>query len=373
MKAKIILVSQNTDVLSLVSSTLQGEGHKVITCDLPDTAVKKCKDENGDLVFIDAHIGEVPYDTLIKNINEECPDAQVVLITSYAFPESMAKTETLDIQGYLIQPLSADKVRTAAKRALRQGELTRENRRLLLTVTAAKKEWEATVDAIEDPIFVTDFDYTILRANLKTFQSLGKGVKEIIGRKCFEIFHCAREPLGDCPGKKARDAGEPATETLLFRGLKERLTCSVYPQVFASGGGLVHYLREPSINAEQQAETMVKYEHLFDDGRIPMLVVSSEDYRVTDANQRAIELLGYPPEQLADCDLENLFARSLRETVINNIVQQIDNREAPLKVKIVDFKKKEADVFVIANPVMFGSDSFVQLFLVPTDLLSGAR
>jgi PAS domain S-box-containing protein len=373
VKAKIIVVSQNADVLSLISSTLEGEGHKVVTCDLPDTAVKKCKDEHADVLFIDAHIGDVPYATIIKNINEECPDTQVVLITSYAFPESMTKTEALDIQGYLIKPLTADKIKTVTKRALRQGELTRENRRLLLTVTAAKKEWEATVDAIEDPIFVTDFDYTILRANLKTFQRLGKGVKEIIGRKCYDVFHCAHEPLTDCPGKKARDSGEPATETLQFRGLKDRLTCSVYPQVFAAGGGLVHYMREPSVNAEQQAETMVKYEHLFDDARIPMLVVSSEDYRVTDANQRAIELLGYPPEQLADSDLENLFAPSLRETVINNIVQQVDKGEAPLKVKIVDFKKKEVDVFAIAAPVMIGSENFVQLFLVPTDLLSGAR
>ncbi|MBN2620325.1 response regulator, partial [candidate division WOR-3 bacterium] len=197
LKAKIIIVSQNSDVVSLMSSTLEGEGHKVIACDFPDAAIKKCKDENADLIFIDAHVGDALYVKLIKAINRECSDTQVVLITSYAFPESMAKTETMDIHGYLIQPLTADKIRTVTKRALLQGELARENRRLLLTVTAAKKEWEATVDAIEDPIFVTDFDYNILRANLKTFQRLGKGVKEIIGRKCYEIFHAVHEPPSD--------------------------------------------------------------------------------------------------------------------------------------------------------------------------------
>jgi PAS domain-containing protein len=373
LKAKIIIISQNSDVVSLMSSTLEGEGHKVIACDLPDTAVKKCKDESADLVFIDAHIGDALYVKLIKDINNECSDSQVVLITSYAFPENMAKTETMDIQGYLIQPLTADKIKTVTRRALLQGELARENRRLLLTVTAAKKEWEATVDAIEDPIFVTDFDYNILRANLKTFQRLGKGVKEIIGRKCYEVFHCAHEPLADCPGKQARDSGEPATGTMAFRGLKARLMCSVYPQVFAGGGGLVHYMREPAINVEQQAEIMAKYERLFDDARIPILVVSTEDYKVTDANQHAIELFKYPPEQLADIDLENLFAQSLRETVINNIVQQVDSNEAPLKVKILDHEKKEVDVFVIANPITIGSTSFIQLSLIPTDLLSGAR
>ena len=373
MKAKILVLSQNTDITTLMSKTLEGEGHKVTLCDLPDTVEKKCKDGEIELLFIDTSIRDIAYDTMIPALKKQCNELLIVLITSYAFPENLKKSADLEIEGYLIQPLSADKIRNVAKQVLRQNELTRENRRLLLAVTAAKKEWEATVDAIEDPIFVTDFDYTILRANLKTFQRLGKGVKEIIGRKCYEVFHCAHEPLTDCPGKHARDTGEPASETLSFRGLKSRLTCSVYPQVFASGGGLVHYMREPLVNAEQQAETMVKYEHLFDDARIPMLVVSNEDYRVTDANQHAIELFKYPPEQLADIDLENLFAPSLRETVINNIVQQIDKEDAPLKVKLLDAKKNEIDVIIVANPIMISSDSFVQIFLVPTDLLSGSR
>ena len=60
-------------------------------------------------------------------------------------------------------------------------------------MTAAKKEWEATVDAIEDPLFVTDFDYTILRANLATFQTLGKGVKDVVGKKCY-VFKASNEP-----------------------------------------------------------------------------------------------------------------------------------------------------------------------------------
>ena len=60
-----------------------------------------------------------------------------------------------------------------------------------------------------------------------------------------------------------------------------------------SGGGLVHNLKKPALNVEQQAETMTKYERLFDDTSIPVLSVTKEDYKVTDANQKAIELFGY--------------------------------------------------------------------------------
>jgi PAS domain S-box-containing protein len=162
-------------------------------------------------------------------------------------------------------------------------------------------------------------------------------------------------------------------DVILFRGLKQRLNCSVYPQVFAGGGGLVHYLREPVLDTGQQAEAMTKYERLFDDARVPVLFVGSDDYKVADANQKAIELFGYEPEKIFDMDLENLFVESLRENAINNIVQQVQSEEPPLKVKIMDSNRKEVDAFVIANPINIGSTSYIELFVVPVDMLSGAR
>ncbi|MGB3478310.1 MAG: PAS domain-containing protein [bacterium] len=373
MKAKILLISHDDDLTKSISKALEKEGHKVTCLDVPSSAVTKCREEKYDLVFIDVYIREIAYDKLVGDVKKAYPETEIVLVTTYAFPESMAKGQVLDISGYLIKPLSEAKIRNVTDRALRQGVLARENRRLLLTVTAAKKEWEATVDAIEDPIFVTDFDYTILRANLATFQKLGKGVTEVVGKKCYKVFHCADHALDDCPGKNARDSGEPASDTILFKGLKLRLSCSVYPQVFAGGGGLVHYLREPVLDTGQQAETMTKYERLFDDARIPILFIGSDDYKVMDANQKAIELFGYEPEKIFDMDLEDIFVDSLRETAINNIVQQVESKEPPLKIKVMDSNKKEIDAFIIANPINIGSASYIELFVVPVDMLSGSR
>ena len=373
MKAKILVVSHDNDLIAAITQTLEKEGHKVTLCDVPSSAGGKCKEEKFDLVFIDVYIREIAYDQLVGDLKKAYPGTEIVLVTTYAFPESMAKGQVLDISGYLIKPLSGAKIRGVADRALRQGELARENRRLLLAVTAAKKEWEATVDAIEDPLFVTDFDYTILRANLATFQKLGKGVNDVLGKKCYAVFHCADHALGDCPGKQARDSGEPVSETVHFRGLKQKLNCSVYPQVFAGGGGLVHYLREPVLDTEQQAETLTKYERLFDDARIPILLVGSSEYKVMDANQRAIELFKYDPEKIFDMDLEELFVESLRETAINNIVQQVQDGESPLKTKVLDSEKKQIDAFAIANPTNIGSTSFIEIFIIPVDILSGTR
>ena len=369
MKAKIFVINQDVKTTKLITKTLEREGHWVTSSSVPKTAVTKCREENFDLVIIHVDIRKVAYDKLILDIKKVSPETIIVVITTRSFPDAIAKGEALDIAGYLIRPLTEEKIRRVTEHALRQGEFARGNRRLFLTVSVAKMQWEATVDAIEEPIFVTDFDYNILRANLATFRKLKKGVSEVVGHKCYELFHCSGNPPDDCPGKRARDSGEPVTDIVTFKGLKQRLNCSVYPQIFAGGGGLAHFLREPSISTEKQAEVLTKYERLFDDAVIPVLLVDLEDNKVVDANRRALELFGRGPEEMSDTDLEDLFVESFRERVVNNIIKQTEGTEGSLKVKILDNKRNRIDVHIIANLLEIGYNRFAEIFVIPFGII----
>ncbi|HEX7320815.1 MAG TPA: PAS domain-containing protein [bacterium] len=369
MKAKILIASQDLEIVKQLSDILQDEGHKISSVNSAEACLDNGKSGQYNLIFIDAHAAALPYTNVIPEIKKQCPDTEIIVITGYAFPEAMAKAEVQDIISFLILPITGTKVKGIVSRVLHQNQLVKENRRLLLTVTAAKKEWEATVDAIEDPIFVTDFDYTILRGNLATFRKLGKGVSEVIGHKCYKILHCSDTPPDDCPGKKARDSGEPDTGTMFFKGLKQRLTCSVYPQVFAGGGGLVHYLREPAGTSEQQAEAMAKYERLFDDASIPILVVDLEDYKVMDANQRAIELFGRDPEHIVNVDLENIFTADVREATMSGIIKMLTEGHGNGSLKTIVRGKNDSQVQVQAmvNRIEVGAQRFIEIFLIPQE------
>lgn len=364
MNASILVVSQDQELIKTVTSVLEKDGHKISKTNNADVALNLCKSQFFDIAIVDTHLPSFPYETIIPEIKKSSSETEIVIITGYTIPEAMVKLEKSAINHFIILPLTPEEIRLAVNRVLRQLELLRENRRLLVAVTAAKKEWEATVDAIEEPIFVTDFDYKILRANLATFQILGKGVNEVLGHRCYEIFHCAREPDPTCPGKKARDSGEPATDTISFKGLKKRMTCSVYPQVFEGGGGLVHYLHEPIIGTEQEAQTLAKYERLFDDACIPIIVVGLEDYKITDANQQALSLLDYEPEKMVDLDWENIFAPDIRENTINELLQQILSGRASVKSKLLDKNYKEIEVQINANLVEVGNVRFIELFFI---------
>ncbi|MCK4941057.1 PAS domain-containing protein [candidate division WOR-3 bacterium] len=367
LKTSILIISQDLELIDLTTRVLENEGYEVTTCSKPKQVISHVRSQSFDVVFIDAHMRDAPYEKVIEVVRRVTRDAEMVLITSYAFPE-VSKHDTIDVGSYLVQPLTDDKIRNAVVRALHQVKLSRENRRLLSTVTKAKKQWEATVDAIDDPIFLTDFEHNILRANLSTYRRLDKGVDEVLGHKCYEIFHCAENILEDCPGKRAMNTGEMVSDIIPFKGLKQKLSCDVYPQVF-SGGGLVHHLHAPTVSFETQAEMMTTYERVFDESVVPILLLDVEDFKVVDANRRALEFFAREPERIFNIDLENLFTAAESESAVSNIIAQLENPGGSYRTQILDGRGKEKDAYIVANNVDVRSRRLAEIFVIPIDLL----
>lgn len=63
----------------------------------------------------------------------------------------------------------------------------------------AKKQWEATFDAVPDLIAIIDRHHNIVRANKAMARKLGMNHKEILGRHCWELMHDNQKPPVDCP------------------------------------------------------------------------------------------------------------------------------------------------------------------------------
>jgi len=365
--AKVMVISQDLDLIESTTKSLKNEGHEVSSCSKPTEVLSRTRGKDYDLVFIDVHMRDAQHEKIADVIRRVVPDAEIVSITSYAFPYVSGHDASF-VTSYLVQPLTDDKIRNVVNRALRQARISRERRHLLSNVTAAKKQWEATVDAIDDPIFLTDFEYNILRANLMTYRMLGKGVDKVLGGKCYEIFHCTERPPDDCPGKRATVSGTMVSDIIHFKGLEERLSCDVYPQVFA-GGGLVHHLHAPVISYETQTELMTTYERVFDESLVPILLIDVEDYKVVDANRKALEFLAREPGMIFNMALANLFVPTLSERAINSLMERLRNRGGSFRSKIVDGHGREKDVYIIANPVNVRSKRLAAILVISVELL----
>lgn len=83
-----------------------------------------------------------------------------------------------------------------------------ERKELDIKIRNAATEWAVTFDSMADGVSVHSPDHTILRINETLCRILGKPRDEILGEKCYRLFHCSDEPISDCPLTRSLKTGE---------------------------------------------------------------------------------------------------------------------------------------------------------------------
>ncbi len=63
----------------------------------------------------------------------------------------------------------------------------------------AKKQWEATFDAISDWVSIIDKNHNIIRSNNASKSLVDLSPKNVVGKHCHEIVHGRDCPIPDCP------------------------------------------------------------------------------------------------------------------------------------------------------------------------------
>ena len=69
-----------------------------------------------------------------------------------------------------------------------------------------KAQWMETVDSIQDPLMIIQSDYSIDKANLALARFADLPIKEIVGKKCYEIFAKRSSPCKGCGFQPNTDA-----------------------------------------------------------------------------------------------------------------------------------------------------------------------
>jgi PAS domain S-box-containing protein len=77
-----------------------------------------------------------------------------------------------------------------------------ESARLFEQVALAEQELENIFESISDMVYFTSKDYVLKSINKAVRKRLGKPAEEIIGKKCYEVFHGMNEPWARCPHHK---------------------------------------------------------------------------------------------------------------------------------------------------------------------------
>ena len=101
---------------------------------------------------------------------------------------------------FAVQPFSSDKEGISLAlimglditEMMEVGRKERESREML----------ESLFNSIGDPITIHAPDYTILDANISALNLLGMKKEDVVGKKCYEVFHQTNHPIAKCPMKR---------------------------------------------------------------------------------------------------------------------------------------------------------------------------
>jgi PAS domain S-box-containing protein len=121
-----------------------------------------------------------------------------------------------------------------------------ENARLFENVSLARAELKNIFESITDMVYFTDNDFTIKRINQAVVKRIGKPEEEIIGKKCYEIFHGMDQPWEACPHAKSVNSRKPFIGEIEDPYLGAAFVISNSPIMDSSGNmvGTVHLSRD---------------------------------------------------------------------------------------------------------------------------------
>ena len=74
----------------------------------------------------------------------------------------------------------------------------------------ASDEWRITFDSITDLVSIHDREYRIVKVNRAFADAFHKDPRELIGRRCFDVFHQRSEPCANCPHAETMRTKKPA-------------------------------------------------------------------------------------------------------------------------------------------------------------------
>lgn len=121
-----------------------------------------------------------------------------------------------------------------------------ENARLFEHVARTEQELENIFESISDLLFFNNKDYTIKRINRAVIEKTGRPANEIIGKKCYEVFHGMKRPWERCPHHIAVTTRKAAIGEVEDHYLGGTFLISASPIFDKSGEllGTVHIVRD---------------------------------------------------------------------------------------------------------------------------------
>jgi len=240
----ILIVDDEKSIRLTTSLALEAEGHYMETAEDGPLALRRIKEENFDLVFLDLRLGDEDGLEILQKIIAMKPHQLVTIFTAHASVSTAVKATQLGAFDYLEKPFTPDELRAIlikAQKAIRtQGEVVQ----LKETVQELKSEVRHSSPPLrfvpEDEKTRDEFDVVFraaaTSASILILGESGTG-KSAIAREIHERSHLRDKPFVtvSCPS-----LSKELLESALFGHMRGSFTGAIkdtWGKIHAADGG----------------------------------------------------------------------------------------------------------------------------------------
>ena len=240
----ILIVDDEKSIRLTTSIALEAEGHYVETAEDGTVALKRIKEENFDLVFLDLRLGDEDGLEILQKIVALKPQQLVTIFTAHASIATAVKATQLGAFDYLEKPFTPDQLRAILIKAQKALKTQTEVIRLKETVSELKSEVRhaspplrfSSEDAKTRDEFDVLFRAAATSASILILGESGTG-KSVIAREIHDRSHLRDKPFVtvSCPS-----LSKELLESVLFGHMKGSFTGAVkdtWGKVHAADGG----------------------------------------------------------------------------------------------------------------------------------------
>src|SRR5680860_225090 len=214
------------------------------------------------------------------------------------------------------------------------------------------RNWEQTFQAIGDLALILAPDQTILHANQTTVDHTGLPSEELLGRKCYEVFHGTKQAPDDCPFTQMAVSGEHTTGSMEVQSLQRTYLVSCTPQFDEAENILrvIHVATDITKikKAEKElAESEDRYRDLVESSS-DLVCTHGLDGRLLSFNPVPAQLLGYSQDTLLQMNLRDVLAPETRDQ-FERYLQRIKTHHAAQGLMVVQTATGERRIWEYNN------------------------
>ncbi len=193
----VLYIDDDPDLLELGKRFLQREeGFSVETLDHAVQALDRIREQHYDAIVSDYLMPGMDGLTLLKAIRGDGNSVPFIMFTGRGREEVVIDAFTSGASFYLQKGGDPLVQFAELSHKIRQAV---EKRRAEEQVRRMHWEWEHLFNAVENPITILAPDHRIIAANRATLEAMGCTMAEVLGTRCFELFHHRENPPPHCP------------------------------------------------------------------------------------------------------------------------------------------------------------------------------